>query len=52
MDQLGEAKVDKHESARAMKKKELLDNLKGLFSGVVSYIVELLVNFEKKIIGP
>ena len=37
MDQLGEAKVDKHESARAMKKKELLDNLKGLFSGVVSF---------------
>ena len=28
--------VDKHESARAMKKAELLENLKRLFPGVVS----------------
>ena len=53
MDQLGEAKVDKHESARAMKKKELLDNLKGLFSGVVSFplfqiIVYLSIDIYKK----
>ncbi|CAC5413018.1 SMC1 [Mytilus coruscus] len=40
MDQLGEAKVDKHESARAMKKKELLDNLKGLFSGVHGRLID------------
>ena len=35
-EQLGEAKVDKHESARAAKKAELIDNLKRLFPGVVS----------------
>lgn len=45
MDQLGEAKVDKHESARAMKKKELLDNLKGLFSGVVSFPFNISNNY-------
>ena len=36
MEQLGEAKVDKHESSRAIKKKELLENLRRLFPGVVS----------------
>ena len=36
VEQLGEAKVDKHESARAAKKAELIDNLKRLFPGVVS----------------
>ena len=35
-EQLGQAKVDKHESSRAMKKAELLENLKRLFPGVVS----------------
>ena len=35
VEQLGEAKVDKHESARAAKKAELIDNLKRLFPGVV-----------------
>jgi structural maintenance of chromosome 1 len=34
-EQLGQAKVDKHESARAVKKAELLENLKRLFPGVV-----------------
>ena len=38
MEQLGEAKVDKHESSRAIKKKELLENLRRLFPGVVSII--------------
>ena len=33
--ELGEAKVDKHESARAIKKKELLENLRRLYPGVV-----------------
>ena len=36
VEQLGEAKVDKHESARAAKKAELIENLKRLFPGVVS----------------
>ncbi len=35
VEKLGEAKVDKHESARAAKKAELIDNLKRLFPGVV-----------------
>ena len=38
VEQLGEAKVDKHESARAAKKAELIDNLKRLFPGVVSWV--------------
>jgi structural maintenance of chromosome 1 len=33
---LGEAKVDRHENHRAVKKAELIDNLKRLFPGVVS----------------
>ncbi len=37
VDQLGEAKVDKHESARHVKKTELIENLKRLFTGVVSF---------------
>ena len=41
VEQLGEAKVDKHESARAAKKAELIDNLKRLFPGVVSVIILL-----------
>ena len=48
MDQLGEAKVDKHESARAMKKKELLDNLKGLFSGVHGRLIDLCEPSHKR----
>ncbi len=38
VDQLGEAKVDKHENARSHKKAELIDNLKRLFTGVVSLL--------------
>ena len=38
VEQLGEAKVDKNESARAGKKAELIYNLKRLFPGVVSYL--------------
>lgn len=44
MDQLGEAKVDKHESARAAKKAELIENLKRLYPGVVSGNLELILN--------
>lgn len=35
--QLGEAKVERHESSRAIRKQELIENLKRLFPGVVSY---------------
>lgn len=34
--QLGEARVDKNESSRAIRKAELIDNLKRLYPGVVS----------------
>lgn len=36
VEQLGEAKLDKHENTRYQKKRELIDNLKRLFTGVVS----------------
>ena len=36
LEQLGEAKVDRHESSRALRKAELIQNLKRLFPGVVS----------------
>lgn len=35
--QLGEAKVERHESSRAIKKQELIENLKRLFPGVVCF---------------
>ena len=43
VEQLGEAKVDKHESARAIKKAELIDNLKRLFPGVVSSFSKVFI---------
>ncbi|XP_055958338.1 structural maintenance of chromosomes protein 1A [Patella vulgata] len=48
IEQLGEAKVDKHESARAMKKAELLDNLKRLFPGVHGRLIDLCEPSHKK----
>lgn len=48
MEQLGEAKVDKHESARAMKKAELLENLKRLFPGVHGRLMDLCEPSHKK----
>ncbi|KAL5014287.1 hypothetical protein ScPMuIL_008557 [Solemya velum] len=47
-EQLGEAKVDKHESARAIKKAELLDNLKRLFPGVHGRLIDLCEPSHKK----
>lgn len=47
-EQLGEAKVDKHESARAMKKAELLENLKRLFPGVHGRLIDLCEPSHKK----
>jgi len=48
VEQLGEAKVDKHESARAMKKAELIDNLKRLFPGVHGRLIDLCEPSHKK----
>ena len=48
MEQLGEAKVDKHESARAIKKSELIDNLKRLFPGVHGRLIDLCEPSHKK----
>ncbi|KAL8609913.1 hypothetical protein ACOMHN_016388 [Nucella lapillus] len=39
-EQLGQAKVDKHESSRAMRKAELLENLKRLFPGVHGRLID------------
>nr|KAG5701912.1 hypothetical protein BaRGS_014977 [Batillaria attramentaria] len=47
-EQLGEAKVDKHESARAVKKAELLENLKRLFPGVHGRLIDLCEPSHKK----
>ncbi|KAK3102279.1 hypothetical protein FSP39_010179 [Pinctada imbricata] len=46
--ELGEAKVDKHESARAIKKKELLENLKRLYPGVYGRLIDLCEPSHKK----
>jgi len=48
VEQLGEAKVDKHESARAIKKQELIDNLKRLFPGVHGRLIDLCEPSHKK----
>lgn len=47
-EQLGQAKVDKHESARAMKKAELLENLKRLFPGVHGRLIDQCEPSHKK----
>lgn len=47
-EQLSEAKVDKHESARAMKKAELLENLKRLFPGVHGRLIDLCEPSHKR----
>ncbi|XP_046363466.1 structural maintenance of chromosomes protein 1A-like [Haliotis rufescens] len=48
MQELGEAKVDKHESARAIKKAELKENLKRLFPGVHGRLIDLCEPSHKK----
>jgi structural maintenance of chromosome 1 len=48
VEQLGEAKVDKHESARAVKRAELIDNLKRLFPGVYGRLIDLCEPSHKK----
>ncbi|XP_070559327.1 structural maintenance of chromosomes protein 1A-like [Ptychodera flava] len=48
MEQLGQAKVDKHESVRHTKKAELLENLKRLFPGVLGRLIDLCEPSQKK----
>jgi len=40
-EQLGDAKVDKHEVSRNKKKTEIVENFKRLFPGVVRYLFSL-----------
>jgi len=37
IEQLGDARVDKHEDSRRKKKQEIVENFKRLFPGVVSW---------------
>ncbi|KAK7102755.1 structural maintenance of chromosomes protein 1A-like [Littorina saxatilis] len=46
--ELGQAKVDKHESSRAIKKAELLENLKRLFPGVHGRLIDQCEPSHKK----
>ncbi|XP_074644873.1 structural maintenance of chromosomes protein 1A-like [Tubulanus polymorphus] len=46
--QLGEAKVDKHESARALKRADLIENLKRLYSGVYGRLIDLCEPSHKR----
>lgn len=46
-EQLGDAKVDKHDDNRRKKKQELVENFKKAYPGVVSF---LLSKLKKKII--
>ncbi|XP_071960355.1 structural maintenance of chromosomes protein 1A-like [Antedon mediterranea] len=48
VEQLGEAKVDKHESNRKNKKAELTENLKRLFPGVYGRLIDLCEPSQKK----
>ncbi|CAI9721520.1 maintenance of chromosomes 1A-like [Octopus vulgaris] len=48
VEQLGEAKVDKHESSRAIKKAELLENLRRLFPGVHGRLIDLCEPSHKR----
>ncbi|VDM17546.1 unnamed protein product [Hydatigera taeniaeformis] len=46
--QLGEAKVERHESSRAVKKQELIENLKRLFPGVHGRLLEMCEPSHKR----
>uniref|UniRef100_A0A5K3FM05 SMC hinge domain-containing protein n=1 Tax=Mesocestoides corti TaxID=53468 RepID=A0A5K3FM05_MESCO len=46
--QLGEAKVERHESSRAVKKQELIENLKRLFPGVHGRLMEMCEPSHKR----
>lgn len=49
--QLGEAKVERHESSRAAKKQELIENLKRLFPGVVSaHFLHRYIRMERRLV--
>lgn len=47
-DELNEAKVDKHESARHQKKHEVLESMKRLFPGVYGRLIDLCEPVHKK----
>jgi structural maintenance of chromosome 1 len=42
VEQLGDARVDKHEEAKRKKKQEIVENFKRLYPGVVSILTILL----------
>ncbi|VUZ57622.1 unnamed protein product [Hymenolepis diminuta] len=46
--QLGEAKVERHESSRAIRKQELIENLKRLFPGVQGRLLEMCEPSHKR----
>ncbi|CAK9295634.1 unnamed protein product [Gordionus sp. m RMFG-2023] len=47
-EELGEAKIDKHENSRSIKKAELMENLKRLFPGVYGRLVDMCQPSHKK----
>lgn len=47
-EQLGDAKVDKHEVSRTKKKTEIVENFKRLFPGVVCYFSSQYLQVEVK----
>lgn len=49
--ELNEAKMDKHESARHQKKQELLDSMKRLFPGVYGRLIDLCEPVHKKLVN-
>ena len=46
--ELNEAKVDKHESVRHQKKKEIMESMKRLFPGVFGRLIDLCEPVHKK----
>lgn len=49
-EELNEAKMDKHESARHQKKQELLESMKRLFPGVYGRLIDLCQPVHKKLV--
>lgn len=47
-EQLGDAKVDKHEVSRTKKKTEIVENFKRLFPGVVRCLISLILEVKSK----
>ena len=49
-EELNEAKMDKHESARHQKRQELLESMKRLFPGVYGRLIDLCQPVHKKLV--